>query len=213
MRLYRWALVLALAACGSSIVACGPGDSGAAVDAAPGDDGSADDGTGDDRDLDVALFDVAARVDGGFGDAAPMDGALDSSPANDAYGVSRDGAVDATLGTVVVTADASLKSTTLGGPCAAANSLVVEPNQTHVGGTVRLTASGIDSANQSSDVALTWAATGTAGSLTSTTGTSNTFTCASAGTVSVTVTAAISEGGASCAAIGSLTATLVCSAS
>jgi hypothetical protein len=111
-----------------------------------------------------------------------------------------------------VTADASLTTTTLGGACAAANSLVAAPNETHVGGTIHLIASGVDPANHSSDVTLTWTANGTAGSLATTAGTSNTFTCASAGTEVVIVTASISEGGASCPANGSLTAKLACSA-
>ena len=121
-------------------------------------------------------------------------------------------APDVNVGVVSVTADASLQTTVTHGTCAAVASLLATPNEVNVGNAISLTASGIDSNNQSSDVTLTWAATGGAGALTSTTGTSNTFNCTTSGTEMVTVTAAISDGGVSCAGIGSLSVTLKCDA-
>ena len=119
---------------------------------------------------------------------------------------------DVNVATTVFTADASLEAAAAQGTCAAVNSLFASPNETNVGNTVSLTATGIDSSYQSSDVTLTWSATGGVGSLTGTTGTSNTFTCTGAGTEKVTVAAAISGGGASCPVIGSVSVTLTCDA-
>ncbi len=120
---------------------------------------------------------------------------------------------DVSVGTLVVTADASLETTVVRGSCAAANSLVAEPNEVNVGGVVNLSATGIDPSFQSSDVTLTWAATGGAGSLTGTTGTTNTFECTVPGNETVTVTAAISNGGGSCPNIGSLSVAVKCDGS
>jgi hypothetical protein len=53
-------------------------------------------------------------------------------------------------------------------------------------------------------------AAGAAGTLTGTAGTTNTFLCQSAGSATVTVTAAISGGGASCPNDGSLSTTVTC---
>ena len=117
---------------------------------------------------------------------------------------------DVNVGTVVFTGDASLETTVVGGTCAAVSSLSASPRETAVGHAISLAAVGIDASNQTSDVTLTWSATGGAGSLTGTTGTSNTFNCTGGGTEMVTVTAAISNGGASCAGIGSLSTTLTC---
>ncbi len=100
----------------------------------------------------------------------------------------------------------------IGAACAAASFLLAAPDEVVVGHAIGLTASGIDSSNQTSDVTLTWAATGSVGSLATSTGTSNTLDCRSQGSVTVTVTAAISNGGASCPGTGSLTATLQCDA-
>ena len=118
---------------------------------------------------------------------------------------------DVGIGTVVFTADASLQTTIVRGTCAAATSLVAAPNETDVGHPITLTATGIDPNDQSSDVTLTWAGTGSAGSLVNSSGASNTFNCTSPGTEMVTVTASIT-GGASCPSIGSLTVTLTCDA-
>jgi hypothetical protein len=117
---------------------------------------------------------------------------------------------DVNIGTVIVNGDASLQTTVLGGTCAAVSSLSVSPAETAVGSTITLAAVGIDPSNQTSDVTLTWSATGGVGSLTGATGTGNTFTCASGGTETITVTAAISGGGASCAGTGSLSSTVIC---
>jgi hypothetical protein len=117
---------------------------------------------------------------------------------------------DVMVTTAVFTADASLEATVIQGTCAAVNSLFASPNETNVGATMSLTATGIDSNYQSSDVVLTWTATGGVGSLAATTGTSNTFTCTAAGTETITVTATISNGGASCPVIGSVPVTLSC---
>jgi hypothetical protein len=121
-------------------------------------------------------------------------------------------APDVNVGTVVVVADASLEATVVGGTCAAVTSLVAAPNETAVGKTISLTAAGIDPSYQSSDVTLTWAETGGFGSLANSAGPSNTFTCAAAGTDTITVTAAISDGGASCPNVGSLTVIVRCDA-
>lgn len=118
---------------------------------------------------------------------------------------------DAPVGTLVVTVDATLTQNDEGGTCAAVDSLTAIPNETAVGQSILLTASAIDPQGQSSDVILTWAAVGSAGSLTDTSGASTSFNCAGVGTEMVTVTASISNGGASCPAIGSLTVTLACS--
>ncbi len=208
MRHRRRALVFALAAWAPWSAACSP-NSGGSADGGSGDDGSSmDAATGwDDADAQDAPGE-AAPSDAALADSAPTEAASDSSPANDAGQASPD--ATPTTGILAVTADASLTTTTLGGPCAAANSLVAAPNQTKVGKTVQLTASGIDPSGQSSDVTLTWTASGSAGSLTSTTGISNTFTCAAAGMEAVSVTASISDGGASCKANGSLMASLTC---
>lgn len=118
-------------------------------------------------------------------------------------------APDVGIGTVVFTADASLQTTVIRGTCAAATSLVAAPNETGVGHAIALTAAGIDPNNQSSDVTLTWSATGSSGSLAGSSGATNTFNCTSPGTAMVTATASIT-GGASCPSIGSLTVTLTC---
>ncbi len=121
-------------------------------------------------------------------------------------------APDVNVGTVVVTADASLEATIVGSACAAATSLTASPNETTVGKTISLTAAGIDPSYLSSDVTLTWGGAGGFGALASSTGSSNTFTCNAAGTETITVTAAISNGGASCPNVGSLTVILRCDA-
>jgi hypothetical protein len=121
-------------------------------------------------------------------------------------------APDVNVGTVVVTADASLDATIIGSACAAATSLTASPNETLVGNTISLTAAGIDPSYLSSDVTLTWGGSGGFGALASNTGSSNTFTCNAAGTETITVTAAISNGGASCPNVGSLTVILRCDA-
>ena len=203
MRHYRRVLVFALAALGPWSAACGSGDDSSSLDAAAGKDSAveqdapAEAGPGE-----------AAPSDAAITDGAPTEAASDSSPANDANQASPDATT--TTETVAVTADASLTTTTVGGPCAAANSLVAAPTETKVGKTVQLTASGVDPSGQSSDVTLTWTTSGSAGNLTSTTGTSNTFTCTSAGMEVVSVTASISDGGASCKTNGSLMASLTC---
>jgi hypothetical protein len=117
---------------------------------------------------------------------------------------------DVSVGTVVVTGDVELDTVTSSAMCAAASSLVASPNRAPVGQAVSLSAAGIDANNQSSDVTLTWAATGGAGTLSATTGTSNMLQCSSSGTETVTVTAAISGGGQSCPGTGSLSAVITC---
>jgi hypothetical protein len=164
-----------------------------------------------------------AVLDGENGDGTIQDGALEDGPVGALDGPSTDGpaeaspqgdaaTADANSGTLVVTADASLQMPVIGAACAAANMLLAAPDEAVVGHAIGLTASGIDSSNQTSDVTLTWVAAGNAGSLAATTGRSNTFNCTSVGTATVTVTAAISSGGASCPGIGSLAATLQCDA-
>ncbi len=119
---------------------------------------------------------------------------------------------DVNPGSVIVEIDASLVQAMGGGPCAAVSSLVVGANRIDVGHSIPLSAAGVDPGFQSSDVTLTWAATGSAGSLSGTTGTSDAFSCTAPGNETVTVTASISNGGASCPGIGSLSVTLECDA-
>jgi hypothetical protein len=119
-----------------------------------------------------------------------------------------DGAVsDSMTGTLVVVADAALLGPR---PCAAATSLVAAPNEVAVGHSITMTAAGVDPGYEGTDVDLTWVASGNVGALSSTSGSTVTFNCMSAGTTSVTVTATIAEGGASCPENGSLTAVLDC---
>ncbi len=97
-------------------------------------------------------------------------------------------------------------------PCAAAVSLTALPNQVAVGDTIALRASGLDPSEDTDDVVLTWSETGGAGSLGASSGATTTIHCTSVGTVSVTVTATIADGGATCPRTGSLTAVLSCTA-
>jgi hypothetical protein len=195
MRLVDHAPALLLAALGASIVACGSnGSSDGGIDTA-GDasvDGAFEDGTSDDGAWD------------GPSDAVAPDGP-------DTGSIALDAGTDAGNGTVTVAVDTTVQSTAAaGGPCAAVSSFVAAPNRVVVGHVMNLAAAGVDPNNQSSDVTLTWVASGGFGSLAATTGTSNTFTCAGAGSETVTVTAAISGGGASCPGTGALVATLTC---
>jgi len=118
---------------------------------------------------------------------------------------------DVSIGTVTVTADASLQTTVTTAPCAAASALTATPNEVSVGYSIALTGAGIDPNGESSDVSLAWAGVGGAGSLTATTGTTNTFLCQSPGTETITITASI-NGGASCPTDGSLSVIVTCAA-
>ena len=150
--------------------------------------------------------------DGALGDALSEGASADvtTSPTDAGVVIEASNSGDAPVGTLVITADATLTKNDDGGACAAVDSLAAIPNETAVGQSILLTASGIDPQGQGSDVTLTWAAVGSAGSLTDTSGASTTFNCAGPGTEMITVTASISNGGASCPAIGSLTVTLAC---
>jgi hypothetical protein len=117
---------------------------------------------------------------------------------------------DVNVGTVTVTADASLVTTTFGGSCAAATVLSAAPSSQAVGSAISLIGAGIDPNFESGDVSLAWAATGGAGTLASTSGVSNTFQCAAAGVETITLTASITSTGASCAGIGSLAVQVSC---
>ena len=190
--------MLAVAVGGALLLGCGSGGSGAAADGAPdaplGEDAS--DGAAEDALSDGASAEVSSAND------AASDATVDVL------------AADVATGTVVITADATLKSNGGGGggPCAAVDSLAALPNETTVGQAIRLTASGIDPQGQRADVSLAWTTAGNAGSLADTTGPSTSFNCTGVGTEMVTVTTSISDGGASCPAIGSLTIALVCDA-
>jgi hypothetical protein len=117
---------------------------------------------------------------------------------------------DVNVGTVTVTADASLVTTTFGGSCAAATVLSAAPSSQAVGQAISLIGAGIDPNFESGDVSLAWAASGGAGTLTSTSGASSTFQCAAAGVETITLTASITGTGASCAGIGSLAVQVTC---
>jgi hypothetical protein len=151
-------------------------------------------------------------------DGYPLDAAADSAPLDGMVGDSvppapPEGAVaDTAFGTLIVSADASVQTTIVGSRCAAVNLVTADPDETTVGHAVGLTASGVDPDNQTSDVTLTWTSSGAAGSLTGVTGTSTTFSCTSVGTATITVMAAIADGGASCPTIGFLTTTVRCDA-
>jgi hypothetical protein len=139
-------------------------------------------------------------------DSTPSDGPGEASAPLDGGS----GGSDATVGRVLFAVEASLQTTIVGGTCAAASSLVATPDETAVGQIIILTASGLGPGNQSSGVTLTWTASGGVGSLSNGHGPSNAFSCASVGKETVAVTAAISDGGASCAKTGTLTVTLTC---
>jgi hypothetical protein len=117
---------------------------------------------------------------------------------------------DVNVGQVTVTADASLQTTTFGGTCAAATVLSAAPATQAVGNLISLIGSGIDPNFQSGDVSLTWSATGGAGTLASTSGASNSFSCDAPGLETITLTASIASTGASCAGIGSLAVQVTC---
>jgi hypothetical protein len=119
---------------------------------------------------------------------------------------------DVNIGTVAVTGDVELETVTNTPLCAAVSALGVSPAQATVGQTATLSAAGLDANDQSSDVTLTWTATGGAGTLADTTGTSNTFSCSSAGTETITVTATMTGGG-SCPTTGSRSTTISCTSS
>jgi hypothetical protein len=176
---------------------CGPGGSGGGTDGAPdaplGEDAS--DSAAEDAPSDGASADVSS------GDDSASDATVDVVVGP-----------DAATGMLVIAADATLKSNSGGGSCAAVDSLAAIPNETAVGRAILLTASGIDPQGQRSDVTLAWTAAGSAGSLAGTTGPSTSFNCTGIGTEMVTVTTSISDGGASCRTIGSLTISLACDA-
>jgi len=120
-------------------------------------------------------------------------------------------APDVNMAVTIITADASFQAgDATVGTCAAVNSLLASPNNATIGHTISLTATGLDSSYQSSDVTLTWTAAGGVGTLIGSTGTSNGFTCTEAGTETITVTAATSDGGASCPVTGSVTVAVTC---
>ena len=198
MRFAYHAPALALAVAGASMIACGSkGPGGGGADGAAPADASADGA------LEDGAFDDGASD--GPSDVEVLDGSGDGSPSPG------DAGPDASVGTVVVAVDASLRTTVVGGnQCAAITSFVAAPNWAAVGHTIQLSASGLDANGQSSDVTITWAASGGFGSLMTTTGTANTFSCTSAGSETVDVTASISAGGASCPGTGTLVAMLTC---
>jgi hypothetical protein len=119
------------------------------------------------------------------------------------------GAPDLDSGTLVVTFDAGTRTTVLHGECAALDMLVVAPRETNVGEPIQLDASGLAPSAQT-DVAITWAATGNAGSLASSAGVTNVFNCTTSGSSTITVTASIADGGASCVDSGSISVVVAC---
>jgi hypothetical protein len=194
-------------ALGGAAIACG--DDSSSIDA--GDTGAGD----------LALLESGPDTppleagDTHASDAAPAESAAAAqvaSPGDDG-GSSQpavDGGANGSFGTVVVTADATLLTMVTGGPCAAVASVSAAPNEAAVGHVIQLTASGIDSNGESSDVSIAWTASGSAGSLTAGTGTQTTFQCSSPGSETITVTATIGDGGGSCAGSGSLAIMLRC---
>jgi hypothetical protein len=237
MRLSVFLLALATGLAGIDLVGCGGGPtSGPLRDGSPSDgqgnvtsdapcggfvgnavdDGSVDDGglaeAGAPSGADDAAEDGGGSAQASLGPPFVDDGNEGGfvDPTLDSAG-GFDGLADATVGTLWITADASLNATTAG-PCAAVDSLAATPSETAVGYAMTLTASGVDPSGQRSDVTLTWYAAAMAGSLGTTSGAWTTFTCAVAGTATVTVTASISGSGTSCAGIGSRSVALTCDA-
>ncbi len=121
---------------------------------------------------------------------------------------------DVNVGTVTFMVDASLQTTVVSrSACAAATSVVASPNEVNVGHGIALTGAGVDPSNMTSDVVLSWGATGGAGSLSQAFGTTSNFNCTSPGTETVTLTASIADGGASCpGGLGALTIQVQCDA-
>ena len=150
---------------------------------------------------------IAVGVGGlGCGDGDDSGGAPDGAPSEATPNV--EAAADSASGTLVVVADASVQAAR---PCAAATNLVAAPDEIAVGHSITLKAAGLDPNDLSTDVTLTWSATGDVGSFSDSSGTTVSFLCTKTGTTVVTVTAAISDGGATCPTNGSLAATLLCS--
>ena len=119
-------------------------------------------------------------------------------------------ALAAEAGTLLVTIDAATQVTVVHGECAALDTFAAAPRETSTGHSIQLDASGLDPESTRSDVVITWAATGSAGSLAASTGESNVFGCTNPGSSVITVTASIADGGASCEDAGSLTVTVHC---
>jgi hypothetical protein len=189
-------LVIALAVAVAPAVACGSSGSSGSPDGAA-------DGAGE-----AAIEDAA--MDGAPGDGAALDGAFTEDSSEGSVEVGAPG--DAATGTLVVSVDASLQTNGVQGACAAIDAFEALPDKTTVGSAIQLAASGVDANGDASDVTLTWVSSGRAGTLAADTGTSNTFDCTAAGVATVTVMAAISNGGASCPAIGSVAVMLQCDA-
>jgi hypothetical protein len=196
------------------------GSSEASTDGSSGD-GSADDssqpspdgaspGDASNNKPDAVANDGSTTPDGTSGSSPDAGSAVDASGDAPSSQGNDDATLDGAMGTVVVTADATLQMGASGSTCAAVNFVFVAPNETTVGEAIGLNASGVDPQGQSADVTLTWSVMGSVGTLSATTGTSNTFTCTAVGSAMVTVTAAISDGGASCANTGSQTVTVTC---
>ncbi len=144
---------------------------------------------------------------GGGGDA----GSGESADASAGDVSTFDGAADSSRGTLVVVADAGFLAAA-SEPCAAAVSLAALPDTVGVGHSIALTASGLDPSGRDDDVTLAWSVTGSAGTVGSSAGGTVLFQCASAGSASVTVRAAMADGGDSCPETGTLTAVLRCTA-
>jgi hypothetical protein len=119
------------------------------------------------------------------------------------------GAPDLDSGTLVVTLDAATRTTVLHGECAALDMVIVAPREADVGEPIQLHASGLAPSAQT-DVAITWAATGNAGSLAASGGVTNVFNCTTSGSSTITVTASIADGGASCVDGGSISVVVAC---
>jgi hypothetical protein len=97
------------------------------------------------------------------------------------------------LGAVNVSATATVANW-----CAAVSALSANPLSVNVGGSISLSAAGIDSYGSGADVGLSWSVTGGGGTGTfsSTNSAATTFNCASAGPVIVTVGASVQDAGA-----------------
>jgi hypothetical protein len=163
------------------------------MDAPAAESGAAEDGGGEET--------SEAGEPDSSGPSGPIDGSMVSQ-----------GDAAAPTGTLSVVADAALRTVGVPGGCAAITSFLAAPDEVTVGYSLDLSAEGIDGYGQTSDVTLSWTSSGGVGSLAAATGASNVFTCTSAGSATVAVSASLSAGGASCATTGTATLTLLCDA-
>lgn len=157
-----------------------------------------------DSNLPALVLGASLAACGSGGETGAADAGTEDASSFDAV------AVDSQSGTLVVTLDAATRATIVYGDCAALDTFVVAPQEATVGHPIQLDASGFAPGSTRSDVVITWAAVGSAGTLAATAGSSNVFDCTSPGSSTITVTASIGDGGAPCKNSGSLSVVVSC---